>query len=79
MNILGLISQLIGIKTLRLTITLCNGIFIVVNNSYCDKLIYLSLIPYYVNYLQWQKRSLHITTQLGKYIFLRRSIIVANV
>ena len=43
-------------------ITLCDGIFVVVNNSYSNELIYLLLIPYYVNYLQWQKHSSQITT-----------------
>ena len=55
------------------------GIFVVANKIFCDELNYLSLIPYYVNYLRWLERSLQITSQLGKYIFLRRSIIVTNV
>jgi hypothetical protein len=60
-------------------ITFCEGIFVVANKIYCDELNYLSLIPYYVNYLRWPRRSSQIISQLGKYIFLRRSIIVANV
>jgi hypothetical protein len=47
--------------------------------AHCDELNYLSLIPYYVNYLRWPECSSQITSQLGKYIFLRRSIIVTNV